>query len=127
MAIVRIGLATLMAVLASGAIGAGDAQAFQGFRCGTGRLVEEGDRPPEVQNRCGDPDTADTREEHRTLRKTVWTYIDGVPVGKEVEYTVTVMIDEWTYDLGPHRFIRHLIFEDGRLIRVWTADRGYKG
>jgi hypothetical protein len=47
-----------------------------------------------------------------------------VPVGKEVEYTVTVMIDEWTYDLGPHRFIRHLIFENGRLIRVWTADRG---
>jgi len=54
----------------------------------------------------------------------VWTYVDGVPIGKEVEYTVSVMIDEWTYDLGPNRFIRHLIFEDGRLIRVWTADRG---
>jgi hypothetical protein len=120
---VRIGLVTLIGVLAISAV-AGDAQAFQGFRCGTGRLVEEGDRPPEVQNRCGDPDTADTREEHRTLRKTVWTYVDGVPVGKEVEYTVTVMIDEWTYDLGPNRFIRHLIFENGRLIRVWTADRG---
>ncbi len=126
MGMVRLGLATLIAVLAGGAIGA-DAQAFQGFRCGTGRLVEEGDRPPEVQNRCGEPDTADTREEHRTLRKTVWTYVDGVPVGKEVEYTVSVMIDEWTYDLGPNRFIRHLIFEDGRLIRVWTADRGNKG
>jgi Protein of unknown function (DUF2845) len=123
---VRIFVATSIAALLSGAV-AQDAQAFQGFRCGTGRLVEEGDRPPEVQNRCGDPDTADTREERRTLRKTVWTYIDGVPVGKEVEYTVTVMIDEWTYDLGPHRFIRHLIFEDGRLIRVWTADRGNKG
>jgi hypothetical protein len=123
---VRIGLAILIAVMLGGAM-AGDAQAFQGFRCGTGRLVEEGDRPPEVQNRCGEPDTADTREEHRTLRKTVWTYVDGVPVGKEVEYTVSVMIDEWTYDLGPHRFIRHLIFEDGRLIRVWTADRGNKG
>lgn len=123
MAMVRLGLATLMVVLASGVV-ARDAQAFTGFRCGTGRLVEEGDRPPEVVNRCGDPDTADTREEHRTLRKTVWTYVDGVPIGKEVEYTVTVMIDEWTYDLGPNRFIRHLIFEDGRLIRVWTSDRG---
>lgn len=123
MAVVRLGLATLIAVLASGAI-AGDAQAFAGFRCGTGRLVEEGDRPPEVQNRCGDPDTADRREEHRSVRKTIWTYVDGVPIGKEVEYTVSVMIDEWTYDLGPNRFIRHLIFEDGRLIRVWTADRG---
>jgi hypothetical protein len=126
MGTVRLGLATLIAVLASGAI-AGEAQAFSGFRCGTGRLVEEGDRPPEVQNRCGDPDTADTREEHRSVRKTVWTYVDGVPIGKEVEYTVSVMIDEWTYDLGPNRFVRHLIFEDGRLIRVWTADRGNKG
>jgi hypothetical protein len=123
---VRIGLATLIGVLTCGAVAA-DAQAFQGFRCGTGRLVEEGDRPPEVQNRCGDPDTADTREEHRTVRKTVWTYVDGLPVGKEVEVTVSVMVEEWTYDLGPHRFIRHLIFEDGRLIRVWTADRGNKG
>lgn len=122
----RIGLATLIAVLA-GSTFAGDAQAFQGFRCGTGRLVEEGDRPPEVQNRCGDPDTADTREEHRTVRRTVWTYVDGVPVGKEVEVSVSVMIDEWTYDLGPHRFVRHLIFEDGRLVRVWTADRGNEG
>ena len=34
MAMVRLGLATLLAVLASGAI-AGDAQAFAGFRCGT--------------------------------------------------------------------------------------------
>ena len=127
MAMVRIGLATVMAVLASGAVGR-DAHAFAGFRCGTGRLVEEGDRPPEVQNRCGDPDTADTREEHRTVRKTVWTYTaDGVPIAKEIEVTVSVMVEEWTYDLGPHKFIRHLIFEDGRLIRVWTADRGYKG
>jgi hypothetical protein len=121
-----MGLAALIAVLMCSA-SAGNAQAFTGFRCGTGRLVEEGDRPPEVQNRCGDPDTADTREEHRTLRKTVWTVVDGVPIGKEVEYTVTVIIDEWTYDLGPNRFIRHLIFENGRLIRVWTADRGNKG
>ena len=119
----RTGLATLIAVLVGGAV-AGDAQAFQGFRCATGRLVEEGDRPPEVQNRCGDPDTADSREEHRTVRRTVWTYVDGVPIAKEVEVSVSVMIDEWTYDLGPNRFIRHLIFEDGRLIRVWTADRG---
>jgi hypothetical protein len=122
----RVGLAVLIAVLVGGAVPR-DAQAFQGFRCATGRLVEEGDRPPEVQSRCGDPDTADSREEHRTVRRTVWTYVDGVPIGKEVEVSISVMIDEWTYDLGPHRFVRHLIFEDGRLVRVWTADRGSKG
>jgi hypothetical protein len=119
----RIGAAMLFVVLASAGIAA-DAQAFQGFRCATGRLVDEGDRPPEVRNRCGDPDFADAHEEQRTVRRTVWTYIAGIPVAKEESVTISVMVDEWTYDLGPNRFIRHLIFEQNRLVRVWTSERG---
>src|ERR1044071_7692732 len=104
-----------------------DASAFQGFRCGTGRLVEEGDRPPEVRDRCGDPDFADSHEEQRTVRHTIWTYVDGVPIAKEVEVIVSVMVEEWTYDLGPNRFLRHLIFEQSRLVRVFnTGERGRK-
>jgi hypothetical protein len=121
----RIGVGIVLMVLASVGLAA-DAQAFQGFRCGTGRLVEEGDRPPEVRNRCGDPDYADAHEEQRTVRRTVWTYVSGVPIAKEEEVTVSVSVEEWTYDLGPNRFIRHLIFEQNRLIRVWTSERGAK-
>ena len=121
----RLGLGILVLALAGVGLSA-DAQAFQGFRCGTGRLVDEGDRPPEVRNRCGDPDYADAHEERRTVRRTIWTYISGVPVAREEEVTVSVMVEEWTYDLGPNRFIRHLVFEQNRLIRVWTSERGTK-
>ena len=119
----RVGSGLLFAMLVS--VGLGDqAQAFQGFRCGTGRLVEEGDQSLEVRNRCGDPDFADSHEERRTVRRTVWTTVAGVPVASEEEVSISVMVDEWTYDLGPHRFIRHLAFEQNRLVRVWTTGRG---
>jgi uncharacterized protein DUF2845 len=125
MGILTAAMVAGVAVIAVIAFG-NDVQAFQGFRCGTGRIVEEGDRPPEVINRCGDPDFADTHEERRTVRRTIWTYVAGVPVAKEEEVSVSVMVEEWVYDLGPHRFIRHLIFEQNRLVRVWTSERGSK-
>jgi len=100
------------------------AQAFSGFRCGTGRLVDEGDPPYEVQDRCGDPDSAEARQEQRTVRRTVWTEVNGVPVAREEEVIVTVAVEEWTYDLGPNKLIRHLIFEQNRLVKVWTGRRG---
>jgi hypothetical protein len=122
----RIALGILAVALGAAGV-APDAQAFQGFRCGSGRLIEEGDRPPEVLNRCGDPDFADSHEEQRTVRRTVWTYVQGVPIAKEEEVIVSVLVEEWTYDLGPNRFIRHLIFEQNRLIRVFnTGERGAK-
>jgi hypothetical protein len=31
-----------------------------------------------------------------------------------------VRVDEWTYELGDHRFRRQLIFENGRLLRIET-------
>jgi Protein of unknown function (DUF2845) len=119
----RIGFWTMVAMLVSAGFGDG-AQAFQGFRCGSGRLVDEGDQLFDVRNRCGDPDYADSHEEKRTVRRTVWTTVGGVAVAKEEEVTVSVMVDEWTYDLGPNRFIRHLAFEQNRLVRVWTTGRG---
>jgi hypothetical protein len=121
----RIGLGLQVGALAFVLAGA-DAQAFQGFRCASGRLVEEGDRPPDVITRCGDPDFTDSREEKRTIVRTVWTYVAGVPVAREEQVIISVMVDEWTYDLGPNRFMRHLIFEQDRLVRVWTSGRGRK-
>ena len=125
----RISLGMLVAVLTGTSFFLGfaaDAHAFQGFRCGSGRLVEEGDQPPDIISRCGEPDFADSHEEKRTILRTVWTYVAGVPVAREEQVIVSVMVDEWTYDLGPNRFIRHLLFEQSRLVRVWTTGRGRK-
>ena len=121
----RIGFWTMVATIVSA--GFGDAaQAFQGFRCGSGRLVDEGDQIVDVRNRCGEPDFADSHEETRTVRRTVWRTVEGVPIAREEEVTITVMVDEWIYDLGPNRFTRHLVFERNRLVRVWTTGRGSK-
>ena len=54
-------------------------------------------------------------------------------VGKRVvqrqrgdEY-VEVLLDKWTYDLGPNRFVRVVIFENGRVIDVESGNYGKKG
>jgi len=125
----RTGLPGLFAILVAAVVVAvlpfaRPVQAFQGFRCGTGLLVDEGDGTYEVQERCGDPDLVQSRQEQRTVRRTVWTEINGVPIAREVDVIITVAIDEWTYDLGPNKLVRHLVFEQDRLIKVWTGRRG---
>jgi hypothetical protein len=100
-----------------------------GMRCGT-RLVSDGDSLYEVRERCGDPEAARQRTELRTVRQ----YIDGpcfqdrgvLRCGQVVERVIEVVIDEWTYDFGPHQLIRHLTFEQGRLLRVGTGSYGTK-
>jgi hypothetical protein len=123
----RTGFWVLLTVLTALPLGRASQAGFQGFRCGTGRLVGEGDPTYEVQRRCGDPDFVDSRQEERTVRRTVWTQVNGVSVAHEEYVTITVLVDEWTYDLGPHRLIRHLIFEQDRLVKVWTGSRGSGG
>jgi hypothetical protein len=106
---------------------AGSAHA-DGMRCGT-KLVSDGDTPYEVRNICGSPDQALQRTELRTVNH----WVDGpcqsrgqVRCGQMVQYTVEVQIDEWLYDFGPTQFIRNLVFENGRLIRLYTGSYGVK-
>jgi len=34
------------------------------------------------------------------------------------------VVDEWTYDFGPQRFVHYLTFLDGKLARVETGSYG---
>ena len=36
-----------------------------------------------------------------------------------------VRIEEWTYNLGPTRFVRYLRFENGILDAIRNGDKGY--
>jgi len=100
-----------------------------GMRCGS-RLVSEGDLLYEVRERCGDPDAMSQRVEYRTVR----TFVNGpcyqeqgqVHCGRVIERTIEVVIDEWVYDLGEHKFVRYLTFEQGRLAHVRTGRYGSK-
>jgi hypothetical protein len=103
---------------------AGDAAA-DGMRCGS-RLVDTGDSTYDVKSRCGPPQDASRRVETRTERRRV-----SVPCGRAParcdqvqEVSADVVIDEWTYDFGPQRFIHYLTFVDGRLYRVTTGSYG---
>lgn len=80
------------------------------MRCG-GELVSRGLHLVEVLERCGDPVY---RAERVTYR--------GYDVG--VFLAAPVVIDEWIYDLGPQKFRRRLLFEDGELRRIETLRKG---
>lgn len=65
------------------------------FYCG-GRLVSEGDSKAEVEAKCGEPASKETRSKG----------------------------EEWVYDFGPRSLVRILTFRGGRLIGTETGGYG---
>lgn len=72
-----------------------------------------GDTSAEIRALCGAPDQQEQRFE--TLSRP----IEG---GRQ---QVSVSVDEWTYNLGPTRFMRVLTFRNGMLTNIETGDRGF--
>lgn len=127
----RLPIATVAGALlaALALLVSGDAAA-DGMRCGN-RLVSKGDTQYKVRSVCGDPDATDrrviTRRERRRVNGPCYRDDRGhVRCEQSAEVAVDVVIDEWTYDFGTQRFVHHVIFEDGHLIRVVTGGYGYK-
>lgn len=106
-------------------IGAADAP-DSGFRCESGRLVRVGESSYEVHRKCGDPDAVIQRVEKRKVKLKVRRWVGDHEEEVSEERVVEVLVDEWTYDLGPRRFIRYALFEDGRLAAVRTGGYGTK-
>jgi len=77
-----------------------------------------------VAELCGDPTQIEQREiaRSRSLRRVL---PDGSVVYDTV--TVTVVQEVWTYDFGPQRFMRRLVFEGGRLLGIETLGYGSAG
>ncbi len=111
----------MVVVLAPGAVLADTS----GFRCpGTGRLVSKGDTTDQVVARCREPDAATQHREVRTVRQRVRRWVGGVVVEVEEERSVEVIVEHWTFDFGKERFVRHLRFEDDRLVAIRDGARG---
>ena len=79
-----------------------------GFRC-DGKIVKRGDRMFEVRELCGEPDVVVPLHSVYTIR-----------------YGHVPTREEWQYNLGPHRLMRFLRFQDGRLTRVRTGRHGFR-
>lgn len=73
------------------------------LRC-TQSIVERGQTPVEVLERCGAPEYEFQWADYRAPG-------------------VVVLVHEWTYHLGVNRFRRLLTFENGRLVRIEERDK----
>lgn len=89
------------------------------FRCGT-QLVHEGDTRSEVIAKCGEPTEIERRSVWR--RPVVW--IRGRPfhIGTDL---VEIPVELWIYNLGPHKLMRIVKFEDGFVVEIGTLGYGY--
>jgi hypothetical protein len=99
------------------------ATADNGLRCGN-RIISLGATPVEVTNRCGEPDYVEQWEEggegyvyrlfdYETERYLAPRLLKG-----------PVRMERWTYNFGTNKFIRYLTFQNGRLIKIKTGDKG---
>jgi hypothetical protein len=88
------------------------------FRCGT-RVITSGDPADKVLQFCGSPVSVQTRHAERP-------YIDEL--GRSYLYkglVEEVIIEEWTYNLGPTQFMRIVRIENGRVAEVKSLGYGY--
>jgi len=83
------------------------------FECGRW-LIEVGDTKPEVILRCGNPSWTEEWEEELFER-----------IDRDVVRRIFIHVDEWTYNLGPNRFMRTLRFRNGKLVDIKTGDYGF--
>lgn len=77
--------------------------AAMAMRCGN-RVVSNGDRDFQIQERCGDPYWTET-----------WTGVDVVGRDSALERQQEVEWSVWYYNFGPRALIQRLVFVDGTL------------
>ncbi len=77
-------------------------------------IASTGDTKMEVRMKCGDPTSIDIVGEELLDERTT-----------DAGRLVSVTIEEWTYNLGPNRFIRIFRFRNGRLAEIGTGGYGY--
>lgn len=88
------------------------------------RVISIGQSAYEVRGLCGEPQHIDAWQEGANA------YISRFYDYRYDRYRAPrvkkgpIRFEAWTYDFGPQTFIRTLIFEEGRLIKIETGDKG---
>ena len=98
------------------------------LRCGS-RLVKEGMHEAQVIELCGEPSSV------RHLGFVLRPYIVKVPAGdfghRSTRHTYggyhqEMLVTEMLFNFGPHRLMRLIRFEGGRVTYIETAGYGYR-
>jgi hypothetical protein len=106
---VRAGLLMALAVLA--------AAPAHAFRCGT-RIITRGDHADKILRFCGEPVSVQTRLAQRAYFSEHY----GRAVPGLIE---DVVIEEWTYNLGPRQLMRVVRLENGFVADIRNLGYGY--
>ena len=99
------------------------AVADRALRCGN-RVVSVGATAAEVTDKCGAPGHVEKWEEGGD------GYVSQLFDYETERYLAPrlikapVRMERWTYDFGRNKFIRYLTFQNGRLIKIKTGDKG---
>jgi len=105
------------------------------IRCGV-RLITVGDFKARVLAECGAPDHVEVWEEERVYRFSHHPGYYGIydsyeyrsrnyEGGQPYRIKKLVIIEEWTYNNGPSRFMDHLRLENGVVKEIKSGDYGY--
>jgi Protein of unknown function (DUF2845) len=105
------------------------------MRC-KGKLVKEGDHLARVLKYCGGPTAVQRRTIYRsgvpTARANQEMILNGTESGLPRQELLIhdrsfeeVLVEEWTYNLGPNRLMRVVRFENGIVVEVTRLGYGY--
>ena len=106
------------------------------LRCGV-RLITIGDYKDRILSECGEPDHVQVWEEERVYGFRYHPRYYGVDDNYEYVYPgdrsggqpyrirKLVIVEEWTYNHGPTRFLDHLRLENGIVRSIVSGDYGY--
>ncbi len=106
----------------------------QALRCGT-KVITEGDIQIKVLHYCGEPEYTNESVVYQLIRVPWWYDTErrghraatdwSTHKGPTRQIEVEVLIEEWIYNFGPHKFMRRIRFKNGYVVRVDTLEYGY--
>lgn len=86
------------------------------FRCGT-RIITRGDHAEKILRFCGEPSAVQTR----FLTRAYVTHHGRRYPG----FVEEVVVEEWTFNLGPHHLMRVVRLENGLVEEIKSLGYGY--
>lgn len=95
------------------------------LRCGSS-LVSDGASTTDTLMKCGEPMDKQIRQESTSTRNRARQRGQRGQRGEDssTTQTVTVQVEEWTYNFGPNRFMQVVTFTDGKLTDVRSTTYG---
>jgi hypothetical protein len=113
-----VGIGAIVFMLLSATMASSAAFAGVSFRC-DGGLVSTGDHKIDLLGKCGPPDRRDAYQRERS----VFARDRGQHIA--ADRRVSVAVEKWTYDFGPHSFVQFVTLEAGRIIAIEAGEHGY--